>query len=186
MLEEDERVRAELLVTEELFNGYDDRMADLHRRHATRLDAIIDQHGWPGRSLVGDDGADAAWIILQHAIGCPALQRKCLPLLQQSVAAGETTASQAAYLEDRINVMEGRLQRYGTQLDWDAAGRLSPLPMEDPEAVDCHRESVGLGPLGEAIERARQRAQAEGERPPSNFEQRQQEIEDWAKSVGWR
>jgi hypothetical protein len=28
----------------------------LHRRHAARFGEILTKHGWPGRTLVGDDG----------------------------------------------------------------------------------------------------------------------------------
>ena len=42
-------------------------------------------------------------------------------------------------LDDRIRVFEGRLQRYGTQYDWNDAGT-AMVPMvgvEDPETVDA-------------------------------------------------
>ena len=32
-----------------------------------RLRAITAEHGWPGRALVGEEGAEAAWLIAQHA-----------------------------------------------------------------------------------------------------------------------
>lgn len=185
MVENDARVRTELVASGELFHGYHPRMAEVHSRNAARLDAIVQQHGWPGKSLVGDAGAAAAWLILQHAIGNPPLQRKCLPLLIESAQAGEIEAAHAAYLEDRICVFEGRPQRYGTQIDWDEHGQLSPLPLQDPERVDAYRESVGLCPLSQRLEQARERARAEGETPPHDFTKRNEEARAWAKSVGW-
>src|SRR5207247_1273888 len=68
-----------------LFQGYHPRMEALHQRHATRLAALIDAHGWPGRSRVGEEGAQAAWLILQHAIGNPPLMRRGLTLLRGGV-----------------------------------------------------------------------------------------------------
>jgi hypothetical protein len=185
MVAEDDRVRAELIANGTLFQGYNPQMASVHQRNAQRLDAIVRKYDWPGKSLVGLEGAKAAWLVLQHAIGNPTLQRECLPLLKASAAAGEIEPSQIAYLEDRICVFEGRPQRYGTQLDWDKNGRLNPLPLEDPDRVDDYRKSVGLGPLSERIEQARERAQAEGETPPIDFDRRQQQKKAWAKSVGW-
>ena len=35
--------------------------------NVTRLREIISKYGWPGRSMVGRDGATAAFLILQHA-----------------------------------------------------------------------------------------------------------------------
>src|SRR5438270_2438863 len=119
MAEEDRRVRAELAADGSLFEGYHPTMQAVHDRNAARLTDIIAEHGWPGRSLVDEDGARAAWLILQHAIGHPALQRRGLVLLQEAVAQGEVPALEAAMLEDRVAFFEGRPQRYGTQYDWN-------------------------------------------------------------------
>jgi hypothetical protein len=119
MAEEDQRVRAELAADGSLFDGYHPVMQAVHDKNAARLTEIIDLHGWPGRSPVGEEGARAAWLILQHAIGHPDLQRKGLVLLQQAVAQGEVPALEAAMLEDRIRFFEGQPQRYGTQYDWN-------------------------------------------------------------------
>ena len=181
----DETTRSELVASGELFDGYHPRMAAIHAKNATALARIISEWGWPGKSLVGEKGAEAAWIVLQHSIAHPELQRKCLPLLQVATAAGEIPAHYVAFLEDRICCFEGRPQRYGTQLDWDENGELSPLPLQDPDRVDSYRESVGLGPLSEKIEQARINARDEGAEPPENFEKRQLEKRAWAKSVGW-
>lgn len=186
MVEEDNRVRTELISNGELFEGYNSRMADVHQRNAQALEAIIEQHGWPGNSLVGQDAADAAWLILQHAIGNPTLQRKCLPLLKVSAELGQVKAVNVAYLEDRICFFEGRPQRYGTQFDWDGDGMLSPHPLQDSKQVDNFRKSVGLGSLSEKIEEMRLRATADGNEQPSDFHNRQKEKEAWARSVGWR
>src|SRR5690349_15009977 len=182
MAAEDARVRAELAATGELFRGYAPRMEDVHRRNAQALLAIVREHGWPGRGLVGEHAGHAAWIILQHAIGEPDVQRGCLPLLREAAARGDATLAQVAYLEDRIAFFERRPQRYGTQFDWDAQGMLSPWPIEDPEGVDARREAVGLPPLADRIAQARKSAQ--GSVPPDHAK-RQAEMLAWSRSVGW-
>jgi hypothetical protein len=75
---EDQRVRAELVAEGTLFDGYHPRMEAVHRRNAAYLAAVIDRHGWPGAGLIGADGADAAWLIAQHAVSEPEFQRRCL------------------------------------------------------------------------------------------------------------
>ncbi|MDB5306894.1 MAG: hypothetical protein JWO38_1096 [Gemmataceae bacterium] len=90
------------------------------------LTEIIDRHGWPGRGLVGEDGARAACVVLQHAIGHPALLRRGLVLSKEAVARGEVPAVEAAMLGDRIAFFAGRPQRYGTQYDWTDQGVLAP------------------------------------------------------------
>ena len=129
---------------------------------------------------MGDEAAEAAWLIAQHAIGLPAFQRACL----EAVKASDAPAWQAAYLEDRIRVLEGRPQLYGTQFDWDADGRMSPQPIEDPTGVDERRAAVGLPSLAEAFEK--QRRATTGEPVPADPEARRGEMEAWARSVGWR
>jgi len=182
MVAEDRRVRAELAATGELYQGYAPRMEDVHRRNAEDLLAIVREHGWPGRALVGEDGMHAAWLVLQHAIGQPDVQRGCLPLLREAVGHGDATAAQVAYLEDRIAFFERRPQRYGPQFDWDERGFMSPWPIEDPEGVDARRAEVGLPPLADRI--AQIRKQTAGAVPP-DYARRQAEMLAWSRSAGW-
>lgn len=182
MQDEDLRVRTELAETGELYHGYAPRMAEVHARNAEALEAIIDTHGWPGKTLAGEDGANAAWLVLQHAIGSPALQRKCLPILREAAASGEAEPAHPAYLADRIAFFERRPQRYGTQFDWDDEGRMSPWTIEDPDKVDEYRRSVGLGSLEERIAEVREATQ---EPRPADTSQRREEMDAWARSVGW-
>jgi Family of unknown function (DUF6624) len=174
MAEEDERVRAELAACGELFRSYPPRMAEVHNRNGNELQVVIDQHGWPGRSLVGEDGAEAAWLILLHAIGNSALQRGALPILQDAIARGEAPLAHAAYLEDKIRFFERRSQRYGTQADWDGNGQMTTWMLEDPHRVNEYRRSVGLDPL---VENARQVDEVAHEPPPRDFQKRQEEME---------
>jgi hypothetical protein len=182
MAAEQRRVHTELSQTGEIYQGRPlvPRLAEVARRHALALEAIIAEHGWPGKSLVGEDGSHAAWFVLQHAIMRPDLQRRSLPLLCAAVARGEAAPAQAAYLEDKICFFERRRQRYGTQFDWDAEGRMSPWVLEDPERVDEYRSAVGLGPLQEKIEQF-----GKDEHRPADYERYQQDLLAWAKSVGW-
>ena len=145
MASADQDLRLELVESGELHNHeYHPRMAELHMGNNARFSEIIDEFGWPGPSLVGPAGADAAWLIAQHAVLDPPLQRRCLALLEARVKAGDGSPSQLAYLTDRICILEGRPQRYGTQHDWDDEGRMSPLPVEDPAQVGERRAAMGL------------------------------------------
>lgn len=182
MAAEDRRVTADLAATGELFRGYAPRMEEVHRRNARELLALVQAHGWPGRSIAGDDGMHAAWLVLQHAIGEPAVQRGCLPILREAANRGEATPAQVAYLEDRIAYFERRPQRYGTQFDWDERGMMSPWTLEDPENVDARRTSVGLPPMADRIAEVRRNAQ--GSVPPDHA-RRQAQMLAWSKSVGW-
>ncbi len=183
---EDNETRTRLVADGRLFRGYAPEMERVHRANAAKLERLLDRHGWPGRSFVGEDGCRAAWIVAQHAIGLPTFQRRCLRLIQDAVDRGEAAAVHAAYLEDRIAFNEGVPQRYGTCLDWERGGRLGPGPLRDPEQVDERRRRVGLPPLAQAVREAEEGAIQEGAGPPADFEARQRLLEAWARQVGWR
>ena len=187
MARRDRTVRAELAASGELFGvGYEPRMARVHQRNARRLRRIMETAGWPGTDLVGPDGAEAAWLILQHAIAEPGLLRRALPLLRAAAREGRACVRHAAMLEDRIRFFEGRPQRYGTQFDWDAEGNLSPGDVEDPERLEERRRAIGLPPLAQQMEELRSLAAAEGDGPPADYGAYAEARDEWAASVGWR
>jgi Family of unknown function (DUF6624) len=185
MIEEDNRVRNELAADGSLFEGYHPRMEEVHRKNSARLRQIIAEFGWPGTTLVQEDGEEAAWRIAQHSIGEPHFMRSALNLLKNAVHNDEAPFWQVAYMEDRIRSIEGRPQLYGTSFDWDENGEMSPFPeIEDAEHVDERRASAGLIPMEEEIKK--RRAQLMNEKPPKDLEKWRTEMDAWARSVGWR
>jgi hypothetical protein len=187
MAAQDMSLRDQLAADGSLFEGYHPRMRQIHDRNAEALLRIIQQHGWPGHSLVGQDGAEAAWLIAQHAIADPYLQRQALTLIKEAAQRGEAQLWQAAMLEDRVRMFEGKPQLYGTQFDWDEDGEMSPYPeIEDARGVDERRQVVGLGPLQEDIRRRRTAIKQSKERSPEDLARRRAEMEEWARAVGWR
>jgi hypothetical protein len=188
MAAEDRRVRTELAGRGELFQaGYHPQMEEVHRRHAARLRIILVEHGWPDQDMVGADGAEAGWLIAQHAVADPELQREVLQHLERLAEGGSVPRWQAALLEDRIRFFEGRPQRYGTQFDWDETGQLSPVPaIEKPDEVDARRRAVGLEPLAQALRRHREAAAAANELPPADLAARRRQMKAWARKAGWR
>lgn len=184
MWQHDQEVRAELAAAGSLFDGYHPRMEQVHRANAARLREIIEAHGWPGRALVGVSAARAAFGVLNHAIGEPALQRLGLELLEARSAERDVDPIEVAMLADRIAFFEGRPQRYGTQFDWDDHGELRPWELDDADGVDSRRAAVGLPPLAEQLAAAQ--AGLGRETRPDRAAARRAEMVAWARSVGWR
>lgn len=182
MADEDARVRAELAADGSLYAGYNPAMRAVHDRNAARLAGILDAVGWPAAGKVGPQAAAAAWIIAMHAIARPDLQRRCRDLLWREAEANRVPPRQAAHMEDRVRAFEGRPQLYG---DWTEHGTLGPIGLEDPDNVDARRAEVGLPPLSEQLERMNA-GREPMERPPADWEARRREIDEWARSVGWR
>src|SRR5580765_1884602 len=106
MRSEDLTVRQELLDSGQLGGVYVPRMEAIHINNAARLRELIDQHGWPAEDIAGKDGAEAAWLIAQHAVGEPDFQRQVLRLVTECATAGRIPAWHVAYLEDRIAMYE--------------------------------------------------------------------------------
>jgi hypothetical protein len=111
------------------------------------LRKIVDAAGWPKQSVVGDDAAGTAFLVVQHAD--LATQEHFLPVIRQAVQAGEAKPGRLALLQDRVLIGEGKPQIYGTQLHSDASGKLAFSPIEDEAHVDQRRASAGLGPIAD-------------------------------------
>jgi hypothetical protein len=182
----DYETRARLAKSGALFDGYHPEMEAVHAENAALLEQAFDAIGWTGRDKLGDEGAGAAFIILQHAIGVPHLQRRGLALMLDAIPLGQANALDAAYLSDRIAIFEGREQTFGTQFDWDHNGQLSPAPTHSEAELDERRASVGLPPMTETIAHMRANAAAEGDKPPPDLAKRRDDFMNWARRVGWR
>ncbi|GAB7025578.1 DUF6624 domain-containing protein [Geotalea toluenoxydans] len=161
MQHEDQKTLQELIDSGELGTVvYHPKIKEVHERNNKRIKQIIEEHGWPGITLVGKEAAEAAWLIVQHAVLDTAFMDSCLPLLREAVKRGDAEGSHFAYLQDRVLTMSGRPQIYGTQHDVDENGTALPLPMENPVEVDKLRKEMGLGTLAEATTRIQERENA--------------------------
>lgn len=114
-----------------------------------RLREIVAQHGWPSPQLVGKDGVNAAWLILQHTPDT-AFRRQLMPRLDSAAARGDLPARDLATMTDRMLIESGKPQRYGTSFAI-VAGRMIAHPLEDTGGVDQRRAAVGLPPMAEYI-----------------------------------
>src|SRR5512141_1820261 len=147
------RMEKEQNIRQELIDHPDDIQLMMHMLEADAqntmwLDEIIGQYGWLTYSLVGEEGAQAAFLIIQHS---PSLQfqKKCLQLLEQAVSQNEADKISLAYLTDRIRTSDGKPQIYGTQGQTNPDGSIVPFPIEDEEHVDERRKAIGLEPVAE-------------------------------------
>jgi len=185
LIANDDETRARLAADGALFaRGYHPEMAAVHRANVARLADIVAVHGWPGRSQVGDEAASAAWRILQHAIDEPAVMRRLASVVAAAAARGDADPAHVAMLEDRIRVLEGRPQRYGTQYDWDETltAMVPMIGVEDPDDLDARRAAAGLPPM----EWRRPVPTDQIDHAPASWTERQRELDAWARARGWR
>ena len=102
------------------------------------MEEILDEYGWPGWSLVGEDGALAAWVLIQHADLRLPLQKRGLALLTAAVAANDAAAVAALVDDPFATLRDGQ-----------------PLKIADAEAFVRDYDRIMTPPIAEAIKRQR-------------------------------
>ncbi|HVS36809.1 MAG TPA: DUF6624 domain-containing protein [Gemmataceae bacterium] len=156
---EDQKARRHLIDLQARPAGQDDgakkeleaavqAVQDIDARNTARMKEVVDKYGWPGQSLVGKDGAQQAWLLVQHADRDRDFQKHCQALLAEAVKKGEAAPDQLAYLTDRVRLAEGQKQVFGTQFH-EVGGRMEPYPIEDEAGVDQRRKDIGLPSLAD-------------------------------------
>ncbi|MBC6996247.1 hypothetical protein QWY85_19525 [Neolewinella lacunae] len=185
MRDSDLQLRDQLIQRGQLGEGYHPAMAALHDHNAMQLNDLMEAIGYPTAAKVGQEASEAAWLIIQHAIGQPAFMRASAQRLAEAVHDEQADPISLAYLTDRIAVLEGKPQLYGTQFDWDENGALSPNPVDDATAVNQRRARLGLNSLEAQTLLMQKRVRDENQSPPQDFAKRKREMDEWRKRVGW-
>ncbi|GAB3735485.1 hypothetical protein GCM10027594_16770 [Hymenobacter agri] len=115
-----------------------------------RVKVIVQQYGYPGKTLVGEPTNEAAWYVIQHsdAIG------QYLPLIKKAADRGELPYRLYAQMLDRQLMRAGKPQRYGTQgygysITNPQTGRHEAQPpfiwpIENPARVNERRREAGF------------------------------------------
>lgn len=98
---------------------------------------------WPTKSVVGAAGTHAVYLLAQSDT---LFARAALHRLMEAGPL-ESPAVDVATLEDRLRILSGRKQIYGTQFRVDERGRVVLAPMEDSAHADLRREDAGLPPF---------------------------------------
>jgi hypothetical protein len=129
-----------------------ERLVEIVARNAHRLGEVVRETGWPGLSRVGADGADAAWLIAQHADLENDLRRGFRGPLEDAARRGEADPRHFASLVDRIAVVDGDAQVYGTVAVLEDGRPTFPHPLLDPPRLDARRSVVGLPPFDEDVQ----------------------------------
>ena len=185
MVESEGRLKTKLASDGSLYEGYPQQIRELHLRQANELERIIDTHGWPGISLVGKEGAEAAWLILQHSISRPDFMKKCFPLFDSAVQNNEASIKHLSCLADGIRYFSRQPQIYGNYFDWNEKGQFCPWVIEDPENVNERRQQAGLNTLEERIKEMEEEVRSNNLSPPKDYLKRQSEMLEFLREVGW-
>lgn len=136
----------------EQFKDLISKMQAADSENMEQIVAIIEKHGWPGKSVVGSSGSSAAWAVIQHSN--MEYWLKYLPLMREAAEKGELQKSSVALTEDRVLVNQGKPQLYGSQLRQNhETNQTEFFPIEDEVNVDKRRAAVGMEPIKEYAKR---------------------------------
>ena len=113
-----------------------------------KVTKIIDSVGWLSKSDVGDTANAALFLVLQHSNKIS--MEKYYPILKKAVFEKKASKENLALLTDRIEILNGRPQIYGTQ------GRIinNEFILDsilDFTNVDQRRKEMDMIPLKEYI-----------------------------------
>ncbi|MCB0580208.1 MAG: OmpA family protein, partial [Phaeodactylibacter sp.] len=116
--------------------------------HFLGMQGIIEAEGWPVSSAVGERAATAAFLVVNHHLDTATLAFY-LPRLKQRCLEGEAEWLWYATMYDRLQVLKGLPQRYGTQYRRveGEEEEYELFPLEDAAMVDKWRDELGLGVL---------------------------------------
>ena len=116
-------------------------------RNEDGLKEIIKEFQFPTKELVGKDGMEAVFNIIQHSE--KGWQNSQLINVEKAVRNGDMDGANYAFLYDRIKVLNGEKQLYGTQVS-----KIEPINQtvqlfdtEDLENLDKRRREVGMMPI---------------------------------------
>lgn len=118
-----------------------------------QVEKIISENGWPTYSMVGEESASGAFLVIQHSD--VNTQMKYLKHVYDAALKNEASKEWIALLMDRISVVKRGVQIFGTQLyqanDQSNFGKkiFKYFPIRDELHVDSLRKELGLIPIKE-------------------------------------
>ena len=123
-----------------------EKMRTVDAVNRKRLKEIITLIGWPSKKLVGEKASGAAFLVAQHAADDIDFMKEVFSYIEADYRNQRASPSEYALMYDRIKMLEGKPQRFGTQLTINSSG-CHPWKMEEPQKVDEYRAQMGLDSL---------------------------------------
>jgi hypothetical protein len=109
---------------------------------------ILDQYSWLGPRDVGYNGNKALFLVIQHSN--KEIMEKYFPMMKEAVKKGNAEPELFALLVDRIEMLNGRPQIYGSQMQI-INGKRVLYQVIDIKNVNKRRAEVGLESLEEYL-----------------------------------
>lgn len=128
-----------------------DKVRKIDKENTEFFKKFLKKFGWPQISKFGKEVAEAAWLTVQHTPD-KEFRKQCL-VLMKSIDASEIEQPYLARTIDRIRVLDGKKQLYGTNFTKAKDGKWQAQDIENPKNIDERRATMGLPLLAEDTKR---------------------------------
>lgn len=118
---------------------------EIDRENLTKVISLIENCGMPTLKDVTSKQMRTIWLVFQHSDN--ESRKKYLSLLEKSAKNGDLRKSNIAMMKDRILLIDGEPQIYGTQVVSNSENGWELYNLKDPESVNKRRREVGFEPL---------------------------------------
>jgi hypothetical protein len=120
-------------------------MGKVDQDNTAYLKTLVSEVGWIDGARFGKETASRAFLFVQHSGDLPLMQA-ALPLISADRASGACNPQDFALLYDRVQIMTGHKQRYGSQIG-QVNGKNALYPIEDRAHLNELRGGIGLFPI---------------------------------------
>ncbi len=115
-----------------------------NRKLQEELEDLVLRCGWPSATAFGPRAGEYAFLVVQHAP--VSVQKRYFPLIEAAAKAGELPMRFWGSLHDRMQVFNGKPQRFGSQICRAGTKKFVACEVEDIDEIDVRRAEIGMVP----------------------------------------
>ncbi|WP_100074785.1 DUF6624 domain-containing protein [Chryseobacterium camelliae] len=116
------------------------------KKNQLYISQLLDQCGWP-EGLTAEESS-TVFLVIDHAD--LTFMQKYLPVLEKQAQAGNVSKSDLATIRDRVQMLTGKKQVYGTQT-LKTGKEVYVWPVDNEAGLDARRKEMGLPSMEEYI-----------------------------------
>ena len=119
-----------------------DELRSINKKHTDFIADVIDKFGFPYKNTAFLKAYTGAFLVVQHS-GNILLIEKVIRIFSEANDS-QINRQDLAYLIDRLKVLKGLTQIYGTQYKVLQNNKIELLPIEDPSGINKRRKEMGM------------------------------------------
>lgn len=146
----DQQIRNEILESGASFEERGKEVIAIDSASTEYLKGVVERYGWPDSMIAGSEASHAAFLLVQHSNDND-FQKHALTLMTEVLDHGGIDLEDYAFLYDRVQVREGKPQKYGSQAYSDSLGVYHFYPIADSINIDARRAEMGMMPFSDYI-----------------------------------